>query len=93
MNKVRCFPHDGTRFCREMATADRFMLPLRRSAVCVSKAKLLPACLGLVSEMHSFKYRKCSFSGPGAYFFKRARTPATIGDPALVRDPAGNFSN
>ena len=37
-------------------------------------------------------YRKYSFSGPGAYYFKRPRTPATIGGPALIRGPALNIS-
>ena len=38
------------------------------------------------------EYRKYSFSGPGAYYFKRSRTPATIGGPALIRGPALNIS-
>ena len=38
------------------------------------------------------EYRIYSFSGLGAYFFKRPQTPATIGGPALIRGPALNIS-
>ena len=66
-------------------------------------AMLFPAFLhlkGVLKLQHvkhqiiqaSINYRKYSFSGPGAYYFKRPRTPATIGGPALIRGPALNIS-
>jgi len=60
------------------------------------KKSLLPhhtqLCFLIGSVNPRVGYRKYSFSGPGAYYFKRPRTPATIGGPALIRGPALNIS-
>ena len=37
-------------------------------------------------------YTKYAFSRPDAYVFKRPRTPATVGGPALIRGPVLKIS-